>query len=228
MREALEIGKLKEVYNRVAKRYDRQHGLLTAGSDQRGRQLLAGHAVRPGDSILDCGAGTGSTALLALDKAGPSGHATLFDLSNGMLDVAKERLAQAGMAERAEFITGDMTQLPFGDNRFDTVLSTYSMCPLYDPVAGARELYRVTKPGGRIGIAHSTDPQNPAVKWLADRVEEIAWHLPSLSLGCRSVTVLPTLDELGCKTIFKKHIGFPLWPFLVFVVEKPAPEDRHG
>lgn len=221
MREALEIGKLKEVYNRVAKRYDRQHGLLTAGSDQRGRQLLAEHAVRSGDNILDCGAGTGSTSLLALQKAGPAGHATLFDLSGGMLDVAKDRLTRAGMAGQAEFISGDMTALPFADSSFDTVLSTYSMCPLYDPAAGARELYRVTKPGGRIGVAHSTEPQNLAVKWLADRVEDIAWRIPSLSLGCRSVEVLPTLEELDCYIIFKKRIGFPLWPFLVFVVEKP-------
>jgi len=221
MREALEIGKLKAVYDQVAKRYDRQHGLLTGGSDQRGRQLLAEHAVRSGDKILDCGAGTGSTSLLALEEAGPSGHAALFDISNDMLAVAKERLVQAGMSERAEFITGDMTALPFEDGSFDTVLSTYSMCPLYDPAAGAKELYRVTKPNGRIGIAHSTDPQNPAVKWIADKVEDIAWHLPSLSLGCRSVEVLPTLEELGCRILFKKRIGLPLWPFLVFVVEKP-------
>lgn len=221
MREALEIGKLKAIYNRVAERYDRQHRLLTAGSDQRGRLLLAEHAVRSGDQILDCGAGTGSTSLLALKKAGEKSRAVLFDISDGMLDVAKGRLAQAGMSGQAEFITGDMTQLPFTDNRFDTVLSTYSMCPLYDPAAGARELFRVIKPGGRIGIAHSTDPQSAPVKWLANRVEEIAWHLPSLSLGCRSVEVLPTLEELGCNIIFEKQIGLPLWPFFVFVVEKP-------
>jgi len=57
------------------------------------------------------------------------------------------------------------------------VLSTYSLCPVADPAASALELYRVTRPGGMIGIAHSTEPSNPLVRWLADKVENIAWRL---------------------------------------------------
>jgi ubiquinone/menaquinone biosynthesis C-methylase UbiE len=84
------------------------------------------------------------------------------------------------------------------------------------------EFYRVVRPGGRIGVAHSTDPKTPLIRWLADKVERAVWLIPSISLGCRPVSVLSTLEQAGCKTIFKKHIGIPLWPFLVFVVEKPA------
>jgi len=40
-------------------------------------------------------------------------------------------------------------------------------------------------------------------------------------MGCRSVTVLPTLQAAGVRAIFLKQIGVPLWPFLVFVLEKP-------
>lgn len=222
MRNAMDKGALREVYDRVANRYDFQHSFFTAGSDQRGRRILVDQAVGPGDSILDCGSGTGSTALLALEKAGPSGKAILFDMSDGMLSVAKKRLTEAGVGDQIEFKTGDMVSLPFNDNSFDVVLSTYSMCPLYDPAEGARELYRVTKPGGLIGVAHSTDPENPVVKWLADRVESLVWHIPSISLGCRSVSVLPTLEQAGCEVIFKKRLGVPLWPFVIFVAKKPA------
>jgi demethylmenaquinone methyltransferase/2-methoxy-6-polyprenyl-1,4-benzoquinol methylase len=218
----LNKNKLRAVYDAVAGRYDFQHGLLTAGADQRGRRLLVERAVHIGDNILDCGAGTGSTSLLALQKAGSSAKVTLFDLSDGMLTVAKERIKRVGAGAQVEFKTGDMTDLPFEIDSFDVVLSTYSMCPLYDPAKGARELYRVTKPGGRIGVAHSTEPENPAVKWLARRVENLVWHLPSISLGCRSVSVLPVLEDAGCKTLLRKHLGVPLWPFLVFVAEKPA------
>ncbi|WP_303722714.1 class I SAM-dependent methyltransferase [Malonomonas rubra] len=213
---------LRAVYNRVARRYDFQHAFFTAGSDQRGRCMLVENAVSRGNRILDCGSGTGSTALLALEKAGPSGNAVLFDMSDGMLAVAKKRIAEAGMSNQAEFKTGDMLSLPFEDNCFDVALSTYSMCPLYDPAKGARELYRVTKPGGLIGVAHSTDPINPAVKWIADRVENLVWHIPSISLGCRSVSVLPSLEQVDCEIIFKKYLGIPLRPFLVFVAKKPA------
>ena len=222
MREALDKLKLKSVYDRVAKRYDFQHSFFTAKSDQRGRELLVDMAVSIGDRVLDCGAGTGSTGLLAAEKVGESGKVTLFDISEGMLAVAKKKAVQDQMRERVEIKVGDMLDLPFEDNSFDVVLSTYSMCPVYDPAKAATELYRVTGPGGRIGIAHSTEPETPFVKWMADQVENIVWHIPSISLGCRSVAVLPTLEQLGCKTIFKKHIGVPLWPFLVCVAEKQA------
>lgn len=222
MREALDKTKLNSVYNRVAERYDFQHSFFTARSDQRGRELLVDKAVSPGDRVLDCGAGTGSTGLLAAQKVGETGKVVLFDMSEGMLAVAKQKTAQDQMQERVKFKAGDMLALPFEDNSFDVVLSTHSLCPVYDPAKAATELYRVTRPGGRIGIAHSTDPDTPLVKWLADRVESIVWHLPSISLGCRSVAVLPALEQLGCKVIFKKYMGVPLWPFLVFVAEKQA------
>ena len=147
---------------------------------------------------------------------------TLFDLSEDMLDVAKERAGAAEVLERIEIRTGDMVDLPFDDGSFDVVLSTYSLCPLYDPAKGALELFRVVKPGGLIGIAHSTEPERPITKWLADRVENVVWLMPLISLGCRSVSVIPALEQAGGIVTFKKHIGIPLWPFVVIIVEKPA------
>jgi demethylmenaquinone methyltransferase/2-methoxy-6-polyprenyl-1,4-benzoquinol methylase len=217
---------LKGVYGRIAGRYDVQHGLITARSDQRGRRLLVERAVSAGDHVLDCGAGTGSTALLAADKAGAVGRVTLFDLSDGMLAVARQKAERAGVLSRLTFRTGDMVHLPFADDSFDVVLSTYSLCPLYDPAEGALELYRVVKPGGRIGVAHSTTPGSPAVRWLADRVEDVAWKFTWLSMGCRAVEVLPALEAAGVRVVFTKTIGIPLWPFLVFVAEKPASVAR--
>ncbi|HET6347767.1 MAG TPA: methyltransferase domain-containing protein [Candidatus Krumholzibacteria bacterium] len=220
MRAALDREKLNVIYDHVAARYDLQHSFLTANSDQRGRILLVERAVAAGDTVLDCGAGTGSTGLLAAERVGASGKVVLLDSSEGMLSIAREKASRTHLEDRVEFRTGDMLDLPFEDNRFDVVLSTYSMCPVYDPSKAAREAYRVTRPGGRIGVAHSTDPQRPWVKWMADRVESVVWHLPSVSLGCRSVAVLPTLEDLGCGIIFEKRIGVPLWPFLVFVAQK--------
>ncbi len=221
MRTAIEPIQLKQIYDDVSGHYDFQHGLLTFHSDQHGRKLVVQHAVKPGDKVLDCGAGTGSTSLLAARAAGSEGRVTLFDLSEGMLAVARERFAAAGLADQAEFQAGDLLHLPFPDRSFDVVLSTYSLCPVYDPAEGALEMFRVLKPGGRIGVAHSFEPTRPILKWLADRVENWIWHFPSISLGCRSVTVLPALQAAGTRISFQEHIGVPLWPFEVFVVEKP-------
>jgi len=223
MREALDRSHLKTIYRRIAGRYDLQHRLLTAGADQRGRRLLVAHGVRGGETILDCGAGTGSTGIMALKMAGPGARLTLFDLSEAMLAVAREKVERGGLTEQVRYGVGDMTSLPFPDEVFDLVFSSYSLCPLGDPAKGALELYRVCRPGGRIAVGHSVEPRNALVRRAADWFEDLAWQWPSLSMGCRSVSVLPALLQAGVKILFQRRIGVPLWPFLVFVAEKPNP-----
>jgi demethylmenaquinone methyltransferase/2-methoxy-6-polyprenyl-1,4-benzoquinol methylase len=222
MREALSMDRLKTIYDGIARRYDTRHSLLTARTDQQGRRILIENSVEDGDKVLDCGSGTGTTGIMAARRVGPGGRVTMFDLSEAMLAVAREKAVQEGVEGRVSFQTGDMAHLPFDDDIFDVVLSTYSLCPMYDPAKGALELYRVIKPGGRVGVAHSTEPVNPVVKWLSDRVEGIAWRFPRLSMGCRSVSVLPTLRSAGGRLILSRRIGVPLWPFFVFIIEKPA------
>jgi ubiquinone/menaquinone biosynthesis C-methylase UbiE len=221
MRNALPGPDLLRVYDRVAPRYDAQHGLLTARSDQRGRRLLVETAVRAGDRVLDCGAGTGSTALLAASDVGDGGSVACVDVSPGMSRVARERAEAAGLANRMTFELGDLLRLPYADGSFDVALSTYSLCPVGDPRKGALEMLRVVRPGGLVGIAHSAEPTGAVTRWLADVVESVVWHFPSISLGCRSVEVLPALEEAGCRVRLERKIGIPLWPFAVFVVEKP-------
>ncbi|MDE3114778.1 MAG: class I SAM-dependent methyltransferase [Pseudomonadota bacterium] len=228
MRDAVSPQKLKSVYAAVARRYDLQHGLLTLHRDERGRELVVEQAVRRGDRVLDAGGGTGSTTLLAAKKAGPEGHVTQIDFSPQMQAVAQQRTREGGLDGRIDFRSGDMLALPFADESFDSVLSTYSLCPLFDPAKGALELYRVLKPGGRLGLAHSASPENPVMYWLAERLEDVLWYFPGVSMGCRAVSVLPALQHAGARLLFERHLGVPLYPFVVLVLEKPGAAGSGG
>jgi demethylmenaquinone methyltransferase/2-methoxy-6-polyprenyl-1,4-benzoquinol methylase len=221
MRPGLGRDRVRAIYDRVARRYDTQHALLTAGSDGRGRRLVVASAVRDGDRVLDAGAGTGSTGLLAAQRTGPSGRVVMLDASFGMLAMARAKARTLGVAPRIAQCVGDMLALPFADASFDAVLSTYSACPLSDPAAGGLELYRTVRPGGRLGIAHSSEPRNPLVRRLARLVEALVWRFPMISLGCRPVAVLPALRTAGADVMLHRMIGIPLWPFEVSVVERP-------
>jgi ubiquinone/menaquinone biosynthesis C-methylase UbiE len=222
MRTALNSTQVTENYNHVARWYDCQHSFLTGGTDQQGREMLVEHTVRPSDVVLDAGAGTGCTSLLAAEKSGPYGQVVLLDASERMLEVAAEKAEKAHLMQRIRFRTGDMMDLPFADATFDSVLSTYSTCPLYDPAKGALDMYRVLKPGGRLGVAHSTTPSNRSVRLLAKLIESVVWRIRRISLGCRPVTVLPALEKAGANVILRRTLGIPLWPFLIFVIEKPG------
>jgi ubiquinone/menaquinone biosynthesis C-methylase UbiE len=221
MRHALDPHALRRLYDRIAGRYDAQHALITAGADGRGRRLLVAAAVRSGNRVLDAGGGTGSTALLAAECAGTGGTVIILDQSRGMLAAARRRAGMTNGARMA-YVVGDLQALPFRAAAFDVVLSTYSMCPLVAPAAAAAALYRVARPGGRLGIAHSTEPRSRLMRWAANRLEAWAWHWPGLSMGCRVVVVLSHLRKLGAVVELDRHLGVPLWPFHVFVVRRPG------
>jgi ubiquinone/menaquinone biosynthesis C-methylase UbiE len=177
--------------------------------------------VKPGDTVLDAGGGTGLTTELAARAVGPDGHVVIVDFSAGMLRQAAEREAEDGRGG-VSVAMADMLRLPFRNDRFEAVLSTYSVCPLVEPGRGVAEMYRVVKPGGLLGVAHSSEPESAGMRWLADRVEDLVWRWPQVSLGCRSVEVLPTLLGLGAELVAERRLGVPLWPFHAFAVRKPT------
>jgi SAM-dependent methyltransferase len=104
--------------------------------------VLAG--VAPGERVLDVACGTGNGAVAAVDRGA---LATGTDLEPALLQLARER------APEIDFVTADAAALPFDDGAFDVVLSLFGVMYAPDHARAARELVRVSKPGGRIVIA---------------------------------------------------------------------------
>lgn len=104
--------------------------------------LLTEH-VAPGASVLDAGAGTGERTRVLLNHD-TVGHVVALDGSQRMLALAERKLRDP----RVVFVRGDVTRLPFPDNSFDLVASTWVVETLEAPRAAVREFVRVIKPDG--------------------------------------------------------------------------------
>ena len=134
-----------------AARYDLLIWLLTLGRERRFRERLLDPArLRPGESVLDVGCGTGTLAIAAKHRVGAAGSVYGIDASPAMIARASNKAKKAG-AEIA-FETGLAESLPLPDARFDVVLSTVMLHHLPGKARqqGVREMRRVLKPGGRL------------------------------------------------------------------------------
>jgi demethylmenaquinone methyltransferase / 2-methoxy-6-polyprenyl-1,4-benzoquinol methylase len=131
--------------------YDRMGAVLSFWQDPRWRRALV-DAVdpRPGQRVLDVATGTG---LVAGEVARRGCEVVGLDQSEAMLAMAEARLAaDHGLADRVTFVHGEAERLPFADCSFDALTFTYLLRYFDDRPATLRELARVVRPGGRIGM----------------------------------------------------------------------------
>ena len=142
---------VQAMFDRLANRYDLMNDLLSVGQTKSWpKATVAAIKPVPGEIVLDLAAGTGtSTAAIAATGA----QAIACDLSLGMLEVGKKRHPQL------TFVAGDALQLPFADNSFDAVTISFGIRNVQNVQLALTELYRVTKPGGRLVICEFSTPE---------------------------------------------------------------------
>jgi len=138
------------MFDAVAKKYDVTNDVLSFGQTRTWRKaVVAAINPQPGEKILDLAAGTGtSTQPFYLAGADP----VACDFSAGMIEVGRERFPHL------TFVQGDALNLPFADNTFDAATISFGLRNVNDVDLALRELYRVTKPSGRLVICEFSSP----------------------------------------------------------------------
>ena len=220
MKKAMEKQQITQIYDKSSGYYDLIHNLGTFKIDNIGRKYLVNRIVKDGDYILDSGGGTGISGLMALKISGKNSKVVILDLSENMLRKAREKAIAAGLTERVEIKIGDMYDIPFADNSFDVVISTYSSCPLENPAFAVKEMLRVLKVNGLLGIAHSSEPKSKIARILSNWIESIIWKFPMLSLGCRNIDISDDFKKMNAELIKDKIIGFIPWYFRLIILRK--------
>lgn len=114
--------------------------------------LLAEVAPAPGEQVLDVACGTGLVALAAAEKVGLQGQVLGVDLSGRMVEAARQR-AQLRPCKQANFLRMDGERLSLPDARFDAALCAFGLMYLPEPEQAVREMARVVRPGGRVGLS---------------------------------------------------------------------------
>ena len=154
----------RRVWDKSAPSYDRQIAFFERNWFAGGREWLARRAR---GRVLEVAIGTGRN----LPHYGPDVTITGIELSPGMLDLARKRAADLGLA--ADLREGDAEQLPFDDASFDTVVCALSLCTIPDPAGAIAEMKRVLVPGGTLLLVDhigSSWPPVWAVQWLVERM----------------------------------------------------------
>ena len=123
--------------------------------------MLRPHAPK---TILDIATGTGDFALEAL-KLNPD-QIIAVDISEGMMDKGRAKIAQRGLEDRISFQYGDSENLQFPDNNFDAVIVSFGVRNFENLSKGLSEIRRVLKPGGVALVLEFSQPQSFPFKQL--------------------------------------------------------------
>ena len=183
---------IAEMFDKIAFRYDFLNRFLSGGIDVYWRKrairalrgLLAGTAVQlpavgagaeggavqlpaedagaEGGAVLDVATGTGDMAIL-LARRFPQARITGVDISEGMLEVGRQKLARLKLDSRITLRSGDSEALPFSDNQFDAITVAFGVRNFENLETGLREMRRVLKPGGKLVVLEFSQPRIPVI-----------------------------------------------------------------
>ncbi len=183
----------KAFYDKISHVYD----LLAEHSEGPVRRAgLEKLDARPGEKVLEIGFGTGHCLVSLAQSVGPTGKVYGLDLSERMLDVARDNLHKAGLADRVELTCGDAVQLPYPPDSLDAIFMSFTL-ELFDTPEIPKvlaECQRVLRPGGRIVVVGVSKEGEGGV--ILHVYEWSHRHFPNL-VDCRPIFVRQSLEAAG-------------------------------
>jgi arsenite methyltransferase len=138
--------------------------------------------LHEGERVLDLGSGGGIDVLLSAKRVGPTGRAFGLDMTDEMLALAQRNASEAG-ATNVEFLKGQIESIPLPAASVDVVISNCVVNLAADKPAVFREIARVLRPGGRIGIADIVAEDRLTAKERLDRGSYVGCVAGALSFG---------------------------------------------
>lgn len=206
----------KKYYDHISAVYDWLGGIFERKPAEKALSYLE---IENGEIVLEIGFGTGHCLQQIALSVGKTGKAYGIDISNGMLQVAREKLEKAGLMDRVKLYHGDASELPFRDETFDVVFMSFTI-ELFDTPEIPRllnEIKRVLKAGGRLGVASLSRIKGDSV---ALRIYEWMHRKWPKYVDCRPIYLEQFLRKAGYTIQSKKVHNLLVLPLEIVVATK--------
>ena len=211
------------MFDSIAKKYDFLNRFLSLGIDQIWRKkAIANFKGTPINHLLDVATGTADMALMAFQQIKPQ-RITGMDISEGMMQYGRTKIAQKGLSDIIQLKLGDSIAIPFDEASFDGAMVAFGVRNFADLEKGLSEMYRVLTPGSKIVILEFSQPSqfwfkpiyNIYMKWITPNVGKIfSGNKAAYSYLNESVIAFPEgkaflsiLEKTGFKNIHQQKLS---------------------
>ena len=164
--DATKKKQVADMFNNISKTYDFLNHFLSLGIDIIWRKKAINELKKDQPQlILDVATGTGDFAFEALSILKPK-KIIGVDISQGMLDIAQQKITKRNAGDKFEVKLGDSEKLPFDANEFDAVTVAFGVRNFENLAAGLADIYKVLKPGGKAVVLEFSKPKAFPIKQL--------------------------------------------------------------
>ena len=164
--DATKTQQVEAMFDNIASTYDTLNHRLSWNIDRYWRKKairrLATHAPK---KILDIATGTGDFAIQACQQL-PEVQITAVDISEGMMQVGRQKVKEKGLQQHIQFEREDCTALSYPDNTFDAITTAFGIRNFASLDKGLEEMCRVLRPGGQLCILELTQPMSFPMRQL--------------------------------------------------------------